>query len=244
MKLFGIIGKNLEHSPSAKIYNAVFKKFGIEAHYLPFQVAQPHLKNLLRCMQLIDVAGLNITAPYKMAVLPFLEKLDVSAKTAGSVNTIAKKNNRWVGFNTDGEGFVTALKQQASLSPRGLRVTILGNGGAARGIAAALKAKGAKKIHLMGRNKKNLKKILPQTDLLIQATPVAPACPFALLPKEALVADIVYHPTVTPFLKKAQKAKRPTLDGLWMLIHQANANLKLWIGQTADPDWLRQIALS
>ena len=243
MKLFGIVGNDLKHSPSAKIYNAAFKKLGIDAHYLPFQVEKAHFKNLLLCMKLVDLAGLNITAPYKIAVLPLLEKLDASAKAAGSVNTIAKRGDRWVGFNTDGEGFVQALKQQRDVSPRGLRVTILGNGGAARGIAAALKAKGAKEILLLGRTKKNLKKILSKTDLLIQATPVQPSCPFELLPKEALVADIVYHPTVTPFLRKARKAKRKTLDGLWMLVHQANANLKLWTGEEVDPNWLRQIAL-
>src|SRR3990167_4576711 len=79
MKLLGIIGKPVERSLSPAIYNSIFKKTGLPWRYLPFQVEKTHLKNLIVCMKLVDLCGLNITVPYKEAVLPFLDRLDSSA---------------------------------------------------------------------------------------------------------------------------------------------------------------------
>ena len=138
MKLFGIIGKPLNQTLSPKIFNAIFKKRNLPYRYLPFQVEKEHLKNLILCMKLIDVEGLNVTAPYKESVISFLDGLDATAKESGSVNAIVRSKNRFIGYNTDGVGFSEALFEKKGFAPKGKNIVIVGEGGAAKGIAASL----------------------------------------------------------------------------------------------------------
>lgn len=266
MKIFGLIGKPIHHSPAPKIFNAVFKKLNLAHRYLPFQVEKEHLKNLILCMKLVDVHGLNVTIPYKESVLPFLDSLDVSAKQSGAVNTIVRRKNKFIGYNTDGIGFVEALREQKNFNPRGKNIVILGAGGAARGIAAALAKAGASTISILNRhpvrakkaasflkkqfpktifhgfglNQKGQRDLFAKADLLVQATSAHLTVPLEHLPKKALVCDIVYKPLQTKLLNQAQKLKLPTLDGLWMLVFQAKWNLKLWTGADVDATWLRR----
>lgn len=270
MKLYGLIGKSLSHSPSAKLLNACFKKLGLSHRYLLFQVEKPHLKNLVLCMKLVDIFGLNITAPYKEAVIPFLDRLDRSAKLAGAVNTIVRQKNKFVGFNTDGAGFVEAMQEQAQISPKGKSVVILGAGGAARGVASYLAQGGARQIIILNRTLSHAKRVLitlkkhfpkthweaaplsqksfrdffPETEILIQATSTELMPPLPILPKRALVSDILYHPLETKMLQRAKQLNLKWMDGLWMLVDQANLNLKLWTGKKLDPHWLRQKVLA
>lgn len=243
MKLYGIIGKPLDHSPSPRLYNAAFKKWGLPYRYLPFQVERPYLKNLVRCMKLVDVAGLNVTIPYKEVVCAVVDRLDASAKKCGAVNTIVRRKNRFIGYNTDGAGFLKFLREIKKFSPKGKKIAIVGAGGAARGIAAALASAGAKEIvlcnHHLARAKKvarflrknfpktqwQVRRPFPKTDLLVQTTPVALKWPRHLMTKKTLVIDIRLNFS----------------DGLWMLAFQASLNLKLWTGRSIDPHWLRKI---
>lgn len=266
MKLFGIIGKPLNHTQSPKIFNAIFKKRNLACRYLPFQVEKEHLKNLILCMKLIDVEGLNVTAPYKESVIPFLDGLDATAKESGSVNAIVRNKNRFIGFNTDGIGFSSALLEKKGFSSKGKNIVIVGAGGAAKGIAANLAKKGATHIAILNRTPARAKKVVsflkkqfPKTkwqalglaqkgrrdffakaDLLIHATSASLNLPLEYLPKTALVCDIVYKPLQTKLLKQAKHLKLSTLDGLWMLVYQAKWNLKLWTGADIDPAWLRR----
>lgn len=244
MKLFGIIGKPLDHSLSAKLFNAIFKKWRMDCRYLPFQVEKSGLKNLIVCMKLVDVEGLNITAPYKEAVLPFLDGLDPFAKKCGAVNVIVRRKNRFIGMNTDGPGFVQALKKIGKVDPKNKQIAIIGTGGAAKAIAAALKAAGAKQIVIFNRHAKKIKyqRVFPNIDVLIQATSAQPKLPLQLLPKRALVCDIVYKPPRTKIILQAKKLNLKTMDGLWMLVFQAALNFKLWTGKKVDPHGLRKIA--
>ncbi len=254
MKLFGIIGNPLDHSLSPKIFNALFKKKRLPFRYLSFQVEKNHLKNLVRCMKLCDIEGLNVTAPFKEAVIPHLDGLDPFAKQCGAVNTIVRQKNRFVGFNTDGPGFVWALKEKAKVLPKNKTVLLIGAGGAARGIAAALAANGAKKIIVFNRHPlrakkmgqhlkkyfpktiwqtlplaaKKLKTVLPQTNLLIQTTPSLLALPISLLSQEAIVCDILYGKGETKLLKAAKKRRLKTVNGLSLLHFQILLNQKLW----------------
>lgn len=266
MKLFGIVGKPLDRSLSPKIFNALFKKMGLPHRYLPFQVEKTHLKNLILCMKLVDVAGLNVTAPYKEAVLPFLERLDATARRSGAVNTIVRQKNRFVGFNTDGSGLLKALSERKGFHPKGKKVVLIGAGGAARGIAAGLAGAGAAHIAVLNRNRvragravsflrskfsrtgwsflglgqKGTRSLFSRADLLVQATPAPLLLPLESLPKSALVCDIVYQPLQTKLLRYARKLGLSTLDGLWMLAYQAQENMKLWTGIDIDPAWIRR----
>lgn len=229
MRLFGIIGKPLDHSPSPRLYNTFFKKQHLDCRYLPFQVEKKYLKNLLLCMKLCDVYGLNVTTPFKEAVIPFLDGLDKSSKVSGAVNTIVRKKNKFVGYNTDGAGFLKVVKAKKIIA-------IIGAGGAARGIAAALAGAGAEEIIFFNRHPARAKKaavffkkhflktkwltsplsLSSKIDLVIQTTPVFVSLPKKLLSKTVRTFDIVYT--------------RNQRDGLRMLKAQASLNLKLWMG--------------
>lgn len=241
MRLYGIIGKPLDQSPSPKFYNALFKNLGLECRYLPFQVEKKHLKNLVLVMKLVDVYGLNVTIPYKEAVIPFLDGLDQSARLCGAVNTIVRKKNRFIGYNTDGIGFLMMLKSK-KFNPRGKIVSMIGAGGAARGIATALADAGAKEIFFFNRHRrraqraaaalrKNFPKtkwkaiplgrryyraFFPPTNLLIQTTPVSLKLPLSLLAPKARACDI--------------RLNKP--DGRSMFRFQAKENFRLWMGRS------------
>lgn len=254
MKLYGIIGKPLDHSLSPKFFNALFKKHRLDCRYLPFQVERPYLKNLILCMKLVDVYGLNVTAPYKEAVIPFLDRLDPAAKKCGAVNTIVRRGQVFIGTNTDGAGFLKALRVRGKISPKNKRVTLIGAGGVARGIAGALAQAGARQIHFLSRHprkaskaarrlqkyfRKTVWKVLPlspsaaaralkETDILIQATPAFVKLPLKFLPKHTIVCDVIYRPRKTPLLKQAARRRLKTLEGRRMFFYQAQANWKLW----------------
>lgn len=245
MQLYGIIGEHLEKSFSPKLFQFVFKKLGKNDRYLPFEVEKKHLKNLVVCMKMVDINGLNVTQPYKKVVLKYLDRLDPFAKAAGAVNCIVRKKNKFVGFNTDGPGFVKALRVETRMRLKGKRVTLIGAGGAAFGIAAACKKAGAK-VTMLNRSgnyprlhRSELKKTFPKTDLLVQTTPADIQLPLQWLPATAVVADVRYNPHNTSLLKGAKKRKLKTLDGCWMFVYQAAENLKLWTGKQIDPHYLR-----
>lgn len=232
MRLYGIIGNPLDDSPSPKFYNAFFKKSGLECRYLPFQVEERHLKNLVLCMKLCDVEGLNVTIPFKEKVIPFLDGLDKSAKVCGAVNTVVRKKNKFIGYNTDGVACLKVLKEKRKWNPKNKTIAIVGAGGAARGIAGALAGAGAKEICFLNRHSARakkasrfLKKHFPRTkwltfvpslkiDLVVQTTPVFISLPKKILSKTAPTFDSVYT--------------RNKKDGLQMLKAQAQLNLKLW----------------
>ena len=229
-KLLGIIGKPLAHSLSPKLHNRWLAKFRLPFVYLPFELEPSHLKHLKKLMRLADIWGLNVTAPYKEKVIPFLDKLDVSARRAGAVNTIVRRGLKLVGYNTDGAGWVLAMQKQTDFKAKNSFVVILGAGGAAKAIASELKKRGAKKIIKVRRpfSRTALKKLFATADLLIQATPVSPQVPFESLPKRACVMDLVYHPNPTPFLRQAKKLGFKTIGGLGMLKAQATLSFQLF----------------
>lgn len=266
MKLFGIIGKPLAGSLSPKLFNVIFKQRNLPYRYLPFQVEKAHLKNLILCMKLTDVEGLNVTAPYKEAVVPHLDLLDASARRAGAVNVIYRRGKKFVGGNTDGEGFCKALGFKLKWKPADKTITLIGAGGAARGLACSLAKAGAQKIYILNRKPKRAKRLasffkkqfpktkwfarpltksalrrsFPETDLLIQTTPGLKPLPIVLLPAHAIVSDIVTHPKITPLLRQARKKHFKTLDGRRMLLFQAALNLKIWTGLSLKPQSLRR----
>lgn len=249
MRLYGIIGHRLDKSLSPKLFNSLFKKLGKEARYLPFEVDRKHLKNLVVCMKLIDVDGLNVTQPYKKKVGRFLDWLDPLARKAGAVNCIVRRKNRFLGYNTDGPGWVKAFREKCGSPLKGKRVTLIGDGGAAAGIGAACRKAGAQVtvLNRSGRHPRlrqnNFRKIFPNTDVLIHAVPADLDLPLELLPKTAVVSDIRYNPHATKLIRAAKKRKLKTLDGLWLFVYQGAENFRLWTGKRVSPDRLRSLFL-
>lgn len=137
-KITGLIGWPVEHTLSPALHNYVYRRLKLDFCYLPFPVRPADLPAALVGLKALNLAGVNVTIPHKEAVLPLLDRVDDFAALAGAVNTVKNDNGRLTGSNTDGPGLVNFLGQDLGWRPAGKKVLILGAGGAARAIAAAL----------------------------------------------------------------------------------------------------------
>ena len=145
-----IIGDPVLHSKSPVIQGAMLAALGLNLEYTPHVVRRGELPQYLAWARERGVTGFNATMPHKEDLIPLLDEADPAAKTVGSVNTVCLRAGKWVGFNTDGAGAVAAL-EGAGLDPAGLTITLLGAGGAAKAVALALSAAGAKRVFVCNR---------------------------------------------------------------------------------------------
>lgn len=245
MKSFGLIGYPLSHSFSKKYFTEKFAKEGVEYNYALFPIVDINLFPQL-IKDNATLAGLNVTIPYKEAVLPYLTELDDTAKAVGAVNTIKiSPEGILKGYNTDVVGFAQSLKPL--LHPHHERALILGTGGAAKAVAYVLKNLGIKH-YFVSREPKNLPNCLSYADLneavfnacklVVNTTPVgmspnsdaAPALPYQYFTSQHLAYDLIYNPTETAFMQKAAAQGAHTVNGLNMLYMQAEAAWKIWQG--------------
>jgi shikimate dehydrogenase len=196
-KICGIIGDPIAHSMSPAIHNAAFDKLGLNYFFVPFRVKKEELGRAIAGVRALNIRGLNVTIPHKVAVIPFLDKLDPLAQRIGAVNTIVNDDGVLTGYNTDATGFLQTLLERGS-EPKGKNVVILGAGGASRAISFILAERGAHLVilnrlleldwaeELAGRisqvfkkeakalelNEENLAKVLAKADILVNATSV------------------------------------------------------------------------
>ena len=269
----GIIGDPVEHSMSPVMHNAAFEALGLDYVYLPFHVQGEELKEAINGIRALKIVGLNVTIPHKMAVIPFLDKLDPLAERMGAVNTIASENGELTGYNTDAPGFLQALRAQG-IEPDGKSIVILGAGGAAKGISFILAGAGAslvilnrtlsraeeltsqiaryyhRKITAMTLNEANLKRAFGRADVLVNTTSVGMVpdvdrtpVPGNLLDSHLAVSDIVYNPLETRLLREAKAAGARTINGLDMLVWQGALAFEKWTGQKAPFEIMKQVAL-
>lgn len=145
----GVIGDPIEHTMSPAMHNAAYKAADLDFIYLAFKVTAGELGNALAGMRALGIKGLNVTIPHKVAVIPFLDRIDPLAEKIGAVNTIVNENGALTGYNTDAMGFLRALIEHGT-EPRGKKVLLLGAGGAARAISYILAEEGA---HLVVLNR-------------------------------------------------------------------------------------------
>ena len=162
-EFYGLLGHPTRESLSAAMHNANFEALGMNALYTPYDVYDAEdakngknvkgetLPKVLSALEALRFRGLNVTMPLKQKIIPYLDEVDESGSLCSAVNTLYWKNGRLCGANTDGFGFVQALKEEGRYDPAGKRCVIFGSGGAARGIAFALCAAGVSSIALSGR---------------------------------------------------------------------------------------------
>lgn len=193
----GIIGDPIGHSMSPVMHNAAFEETGIDYLYIPFKVKKEELGKAIAGMRALNIRGLNVTIPHKVAVIPFLDELDPLAQRIGAVNTIVNDDGVLTGYNTDAAGFLQALLERG-IEPGGKNVVILGAGGASRAISFILAERGAhlvilnrlleldwaeelasrisqvfkKEVEALELNEENLEKVLAKADILVNATSV------------------------------------------------------------------------
>ncbi|MBI4187868.1 MAG: shikimate dehydrogenase [Chloroflexi bacterium] len=271
-KLCGIIGDPVEHTISPAMHNAAFLKTGLDYLYVPFRVKKEALAEAIAGMRALNIRGLNVTIPHKVAVLQYLDKLDPLADKIGAVNTIVNDNGVLTGYNTDADGFLQALLEK-DIEPKGQNVVILGAGGASRAVSFILAERGAnlviinrspdsarklagsilpasdKKVVASELNKENLAKALSKADMLVNTTslgmvPDADHTPVAadLLRRGLIVFDIVYNPVKTRLLKEAKSAGAKIIGGLDMLVWQGALAFEKWTGRKAPVELMRQEA--
>jgi shikimate dehydrogenase len=240
---------------------AAYHHHDIDARYLNCDVAAEHLGDAVRGATAMGWIGFNCSLPHKVAVIELLDELADSARLIGAVNCAIRSNDRWIGANTDGQGFLTSLRSVAE--PAGQRALILGAGGAARAIAVELALAGASEIWVANRNVSKASDIANlvssatssacsaiewQADLSVpeSATLVVNATSLGLpgsgevrlsfdaIPAGLVVCDVIPNPPDTSFLRRARQAGATTVDGRGMLLNQAAINIKFWTD--VDPD--------
>ncbi len=250
-----LIGKSTDYSVSHILFEELIKLVDekIEYKHLKINVNSDELSEVLNAFDVLNFSGINITHPYKVEVMQFVEKISNTAKIVGAVNTI-KFGDNMVGYNTDWKGIINPIK---SLFPHNKidTVTIFGSGGAARSAVFASKKLGAKKIYVLSRKNGDLKDLkgisvkayedvrllVSSSNLIINATSTGminnDESPFKISELDGLdltdklYFDVVFKPLNTVLLKYFAKNGAQTVDGLWMMIYQAIAALNIWLDQ-------------
>ena len=255
-KIAGIIGWPVSHSRSPLLHNHWLAAHGIDGAYIPMPVHPDHLGQAVRALPALNFRGTNITIPFKQAVMAYLDDIDPKAQRLKSVNTLVVREDGSIwGTSTDGQGFVDSLLAKfPNFDFTQKPVTILGAGGAARAIIAALLDQNVPEIRVVNRTLERIAdiqldlndhRILPANDakaaldsagLLINSTAMGMTgqSPLELdltyLAPDALVADIVYAPLETDLLARAKARGNPVLGGIGMLLYQARAGFNHWFG--------------
>ena len=223
-KVYGLLGRKLGHSWSAPIHHAL----GCES----YRLIELEPEALGPFLAREDIGGLNVTIPYKRAVMEYCDAIDPLAQSIGSVNTIVRREGKLLGFNTDAAGFCY-MARRADIDFAGQKVLVLGSGGASLTAQAVAKAQGAREVIVVSRsgevNYENLH-LHADTDMIVNATPVGmfPRCgekavDLTLFPKCRGVLDLIYNPRRTALLLQAESLGIPCSDGLPMLVAQAAA---------------------
>ena len=139
---------------------AAFNKWGIKAYYLDVELDATHFRKAMRGLSRLALDGFNVTVPYKRVVIPYLDQLTPEARAIGAVNTVFRKGGRWIGLNTDCDGFLTSLREDGRFFPRGKNVLVLGGGGSARAAVYALARSGAGEILIANRHPLKAERII------------------------------------------------------------------------------------
>ncbi len=246
--LCGLLGEKLGHSYSPEIHSSLFKKLNLKSHYYLFEIDKHSLSHSVSSMKVLNIKGLNVTIPYKQEVIKFLDEISPEVSKIGAVNTIALKDGKTIGYNTDYFGFDNMMKK-FEVSVKDKVVIILGTGGSAKAVYENILDQEASEIYIITRNKFkeytgfDKANIIDYTDLneleigdiLVNCTPVgmypnADACPIekSTLEKYSLVIDLIYNPEKTKLLLYAEEFGIQTINGLYMLVSQAIKAEELW----------------
>ena len=257
-------------NPTVAMVEAAYRHHGLDVRYLNCEVRPVALGAAVRGAVAMGWVGFNCSIPHKVAVIEHLDELAASAAIIGAVNCVVHRDGRLVGENTDGQGFLAALRTVSE--PAGQAFAILGAGGAARAIAIEVALAGATSIVIVNRNERRgaelvelVRRATPATatlfvwerpfdvpegtDVLVNATSVGlfPDVDARLdlevdsLRPSLVVADVIANPPRTRLIRDAESRGCTTIDGLGMLVDQGIISIELWTGITAEPQPMRQV---
>ena len=285
-RLCAVYGFPIRHSASPAMHNAAFARLGLNWRYLAFEVHPDNLRAAIAGAKAMQFSGLNLTVPHKLLAMQIVDELDESSKTWGAVNTVRFEARdaagkwqplhhftesisgeiRTQGFNTDSDGIARSLREDLGLKLAGLKVLLVGTGGAGQVAALRLAMEGVAELfvtdYVIAKAEAvaaEIRKRYPRVkvtvgfpkgemDLLLNATPIGLKAgdpspvdekQFPLRQARA-VYDMIYKPAETKLLATAKAADCKTSNGLGMLLHQGAAAFEIWTGQTAPIDVMRR----
>ena len=268
-KNYGLIGYPVKHSFSPEMHNAAFKHLGIDAEYRLFEVKPEELRDFFAHFK-ERLSGINITIPHKESAVEYMDDLEPVAKSIGAINTVSVENGRLLGHNTDVAGFLGSVNQDLKLDLVSRRAIVFGAGGASRAVTFGLFIKDIRQIILVDidgekaarlaselkdagydaiaveYDKKAIKELVLNSDLLVNATP----CGMKendpeLLPKDFLhenlaVFDLIYNPAQTKLIEYAKSKGLKATNGLGMLLRQGTVSFEIWTKKKAPIEVMRE----
>ena len=268
-RLCGVIGDPIEHTMSPEMHNAAFTLMGLDYLYVPFWVKKEELGKAIDGMRALNIRGLNVTLPHKVAIIPLLDELDPLAEKIVAVNTISNDDGVLKGYNTDASGFLQALLERG-IEPEEKKVVMLGAGGASRAVSFSLAERGAhlvilnrrleraeelagrlsttfnKEVKALELSEGNLAQVLDGADILVNTTSVGMSpdinetpVPSSLFKLGLVVVDIVYNPIRTRLLREAEAVGARTVNGVDMFVWQGALAFEIWTGIKAPVELMR-----
>jgi shikimate dehydrogenase len=265
-KLFGVVGDPIAHSMSPAMHNDLFELYGIDASYLPFHVSKDDLESAVKGLKALGASGFNVTIPHKTEIIPYLDGIDPLAEAIGAVNTVKNEGGLFVGYNTDGPGFVKGLESHAAdLFSRS--ALIIGAGGAARAIYFSMAKAGFKHIDICNRTLNKAEELvtacpykvdskvldyetaernLENYQLVVQTTSIGMHPDIESVPlstnniaQHSFVSDIIYNPLKTKLLKEASVKGASTQNGIEMFVYQGALAFEKWTGIFPDTERMK-----
>lgn len=266
-KTYCIIGDPVHHSLSPGIQNAAFGALKLNCTYIAFRVPAGELEASVQSLRAITIAGFNVTIPHKIAIMEHLDELDATAKKANAVNTVNNIEGIFKGYNTDIQGFIEPLRRRM-VDFTGMTVLLLGAGGAARAIVAALsEEKDIAKVIVANREQNKATELAragenlglkcesitfndvttasPTADMIVNATPIGlgnepSPVDSDHIKKGSIVYDIVYRPVVTNLIEQAKFAQASIVYGYEMLLEQGAKAFEIWTGLEAPREAMKK----
>ena len=261
-ELVGSMSQGADGNPTVAMVEAAFRHHGLHWRYINLEVSPADLGTAVKGAKAMGFRGFNCSLPHKVSVIAHLDGLGESAAVMGAVNCVVRREDRLIGENTDGKGFLKSLK--SLIDPRGRSVVLFGAGGAARAIAVELGLAGVRHITIVNRSERRGAELVsllrdrlrldarlvvwggeyavPEgTDVVINGTSIGLYDPDARLAIDLdtlrpgmVAADVVFNPVRTRFLTEAASRGCRPLDGLGMLVNQGIVGIQYWTG--IDPD--------
>lgn len=266
-RTFAVIGDPIEHSLSPSIHNAAFKALNLDCTYIAYRIPRGELKEGIDSLRQINISGFNVTIPHKIEMMNFLDEAGPECKTIGATNTVSNENGKFIGYNTDMDGFLEPIKNK-NIPISGQNALVLGAGGAARAIVAGFAKEKARKITIANRTihkAQDLSKfasslgaesdavLLSEVDaskykFIVNATSVglknepSPITTNAIN-SDHVIYDIIYMPMNTDLISQSKKKSATIIYGYEMLLGQAALAFEIWHKAPAPYDAMKKVLL-
>lgn len=248
MMIYGLIGGKLSHSFSPVLHDMIFTNTDIKGKYELFEVERKGLKDIIENLRNLEVKGFNVTIPYKVEALKYIDEISLEAEMIGAINTLDFKDSKIIGHNTDYYGFGAVLRRE-KMDIKGKRALILGTGGASKAVYHYLNNNGIDEIIFASRNPESVKHLYPDSEIItydnlvnlenveiiINTTPVGmypdidkSPVDKNIISKFNIAVDLIYNPIETKFLRISKDMDLNTANGLYMLSAQGIRSQEIW----------------